>query len=238
MIDCDPQHGARLALRFRILQRLIGRQRQQHPAGHGAGRDVRRTQARTRLEMIIRIGRHRASVGLVTELGPIAQQLEQALLELAQHGLEPRRAAQPRQRDGVVRVELRLRIVRRGQLEQQLVEVEGAAHALGGHGRRRRPVGLGGGQRGRLAPADPGEQHGPEGLESRKARARAARGARESAEAPVVARVQLDDQAGVAVRTPVQHVAAGATRALAPLRLIPPPAAAARGHRRPSSRAP
>src|SRR5437762_11246793 len=65
-----------------------------------------------------------AGARLGGEIQPVAEALQQPLLEDAQHRLERRPGAQSRQRLVIVIEELRVRIMTRREPDQQLVQVE------------------------------------------------------------------------------------------------------------------
>ena len=216
VVDGQPHQGARLVQDLRLVQQLAARQRQQRAAAERdrGRRPVLAVQPVARIEAIACRDVDRLAAARVdVELQSKAEHVQQPLLEAPQHGSAATAAASSQQRVLVELEQRRLRIVLRRQLQQQFIQVAAADPAARRGRRQQRPVGLGAGQLRRIAASMPGQQQRLEGLQSGKAagaaalRPLAARAAREGGQAAMVAREHLEDPAGVAPGTLVQHVA-------------------------------
>ena len=130
---------------------------------------------------------------------------QQPLLEYAQRRLGRGVRAQPPQRLRIVVEQLRLRIVPRGQVDDELVEIEAGEH-LARRQRQRFAMRLRAGELRGVAAPGPGHQQRPEWHEQRgEFRFRSARAAREQRQPPVPRGEHVEDAAGVAILAMMQH---------------------------------
>ncbi|MNN18611.1 hypothetical protein D3C81_1318250 [compost metagenome] len=172
---------------------------------------------------VARLGAAHAALGLVNIVEPRlhalagaqalveghreAGVLQQHALEAAQHQAGGLAVCQPRERGQVVAEQRGIRIFARAEAHQQFVEIERRQQRIASQRRHAaNPFGLG--QRLDFAAATPRYRHRMEMLQHRAQRRMRALGALgHHRDAAMVAREDVEDQAGLAIRPGVQHKA-------------------------------